>query len=237
MTTLYLVRHGQVENNIKRLMNGVREDQPLNEMGKAQVATLERPFAFIQPDAVYTSPLVRARQTAKALCGKRRIPITDDKRLLEIDLGQWEGKPLADLNTLFPKTRLQWSMPFDNFVAEDVSETMKMAADRIEQAALDAVEKHRGGKVVFTAHGGIIRMLLIRLFGGAMAGFHRYPYLPNASITAFEIEDDGEVRLMFMGNCDHIPNELMTIQPGYVQGWMWREHVWQALRERSAKHD
>jgi hypothetical protein len=121
-------------------------------------------------------------------------------------------------------------MPFDNFVAEDALETMKMEADRIEQAALDAVEKHRGGKVVFTAHGGILRMLLIRLFGGAMAGFHRYPYLPNASITAFEIEDDGRVRLQQMGSTAHIPPELITAPTGRVPDWMWREHIWQALK-------
>ena len=59
MTTLYLVRHGETDNNKAACFNGSKTDQPLNGRGLAQAASLAAPFAEILPDVIFSSPLRR----------------------------------------------------------------------------------------------------------------------------------------------------------------------------------
>ena len=66
MTTVYFIRHGTTENNIAGRFQG-RSDIPLGEKGRKQAACLGERFAHIPLDAVYTSPLRRAYQTAEGV--------------------------------------------------------------------------------------------------------------------------------------------------------------------------
>jgi len=97
---IYLVRHGQTLQNRAGLLQG-RSDFPLNEQGEAQARRVgayfrERGVSF---DAVYSSPLCRARQTAALIAGEQ-IPVRVDERLIEMDYGPYEG---ADLHHLPPE--------------------------------------------------------------------------------------------------------------------------------------
>src|SRR5690606_28201169 len=66
-TTLYLVRHGETDYNRASIMQGRRVDARLNAVGRAQAAALARRFARAPLDAIYTSTLARARETALAV--------------------------------------------------------------------------------------------------------------------------------------------------------------------------
>ena len=91
---IYLVRHGQTLQNRAGLLQG-RSDFPLNEMGREQA---RRVGAFFREqgvhfDAVYTSPLRRAVQTAALIAGET-VPLRVDERLIEMDYGPYEGMDL-----------------------------------------------------------------------------------------------------------------------------------------------
>lgn len=93
---IYLVRHGQTLQNRAGLLQG-RSDFPLNEQGEAQARRVgayfrERGVSF---DAVYSSPLCRARQTAALIAGEQ-IPVRVDERLIEMDYGPYEGMDLHE---------------------------------------------------------------------------------------------------------------------------------------------
>ena len=93
---IYLVRHGQTLQNRAGLLQG-RSDFPLNEQGEAQARRVgayfrERGVSF---DAVYSSPLCRARQTAALIAGEQ-IPVRVDERLIEMDYGPYEGMDLRE---------------------------------------------------------------------------------------------------------------------------------------------
>lgn len=91
MTTVYFIRHGTTENNIAGRFQG-RSDIPLGEKGRKQAACLGERFAHIPLDAVYTSPLRRAYQTAEGVCAHLPVqPICCDG-LREIDGGALEGR-------------------------------------------------------------------------------------------------------------------------------------------------
>ena len=88
---LILVRHGQTDANAARLLLG-RLDPELNEVGRAQAATLAA--ALPRPDRVITSPLLRARQTADAFGVGTEV----DDRWIELDYGELDGRPVAALD-------------------------------------------------------------------------------------------------------------------------------------------
>ncbi len=94
---IYIIRHGKTEMNRTNLLQG-RSNQPLNEEGIRQAREAASFFRDIEFSHVYSSPLIRAIQTAEIIAPGTRI-ITDD-RLIEMDYGPYEG---ADLNNLPPE--------------------------------------------------------------------------------------------------------------------------------------
>jgi broad specificity phosphatase PhoE len=89
------VRHGQTDANRDQLLVG-RADVPLNELGRAQAATAAVAMAT-PPIVVVTSPLARARETAEIIAEHWASPLEIDDRLIELDYGEWDRRPIADL--------------------------------------------------------------------------------------------------------------------------------------------
>ena len=92
---IYIIRHGQTEKNRANVLQG-RSDIPLNDSGRQQAEEVKDQFikAGIHFDLVYTSPLIRAVQTAEIIAGG--ISQFTDNRLIEMDYGPYEGMDLAD---------------------------------------------------------------------------------------------------------------------------------------------
>ena len=92
---IYIIRHGQTEKNRANVLQG-RSDIPLNDSGRQQAEKVKDHFikAGIHFDLVYTSPLIRAVQTAAIIA--EGIPQVKDERLIEMDYGPYEGMDLAD---------------------------------------------------------------------------------------------------------------------------------------------
>ena len=92
---IYIIRHGQTEKNRASVLQG-RSDIPLNDSGRQQAEEVKDRFikAGIHFDLVYTSPLIRAVQTAEIIAGG--IPQLKDDRLIEMDYGPYEGMDLAN---------------------------------------------------------------------------------------------------------------------------------------------
>lgn len=95
MKNLYLIRHGETELNITKVYYG-STDCALTQKGREQSRGLAPIFKDIQVDAVYTSPLIRAKDTAEIIFGCHHSLVIDT-RLKEMDFGQWEGKHYTDL--------------------------------------------------------------------------------------------------------------------------------------------
>ena len=92
---IYIIRHGQTEKNRANVLQG-RSDIPLNDSGRQQAEEVRNRLikAGIHFDLVYTSPLIRAVQTAAIIA--EGIPQVKDERLIEMDYGPYEGMDLAD---------------------------------------------------------------------------------------------------------------------------------------------
>jgi probable phosphoglycerate mutase len=94
--TLALVRHGEtLDNRAGRLLG--RSNPPLTAMGRVQVRAVAAALADEDPIAVYTSPLERAVQTATFIARACSCEVVVDERLIEIDYGEWERRPLHEV--------------------------------------------------------------------------------------------------------------------------------------------
>ena len=142
---LYIIRHGQTELNSKHALQG-RSDHPLNEAGiqQARDAAQSLRSLGLRFDRVYSSPLIRAVQTAEIVAPN--IEPVVDERLIEMDYGPYEG---ADLNNLPPEI-VEF---FKDFVHNPAPEGMEQLASVVERVGR-FLEEIQGieGNILITTH-------------------------------------------------------------------------------------
>lgn len=153
MTTFLFVRHGETDWNRAGRFQGSR-DIPLNEEGRRQAAELARSWKN-GGDLLYSSPLVRASETARILAQGTGLPWRGtDPRLVERSYGQAEGLTLAERHQRFPG-----GVPD----AEAAASMEARAWSFLESMTLE----HPGRTLVVVSHGGLINVILGLVSGGA----------------------------------------------------------------------
>ena len=148
---IYITRHGQTDYNKSRMMQG-RSDIPLNETGIAQARARRESLGDIKFDAVYSSPLIRAVQTAEIIGNVKREDIITDERIIEANFGKYE---LMGYYSTGLKMMAYWSFP-EIFPAPEGVETIKEMVERTS-SFLRELEKKDYETVLVACHGGIIR--------------------------------------------------------------------------------
>ena len=93
---LYIIRHGQTDWNIAKKIQG-RQDIPLNGRGRYQAGCLKKAMEDRPVTAVFSSPQIRAMETAKAVASSSGSVVIPVKDLMEINYGSWEGKTEEEL--------------------------------------------------------------------------------------------------------------------------------------------
>jgi len=145
---LYIIRHGQTENNNKMLMQGRGSDASLNETGKAQAYEAACRFTGmgVVIDRVYSSPLVRAIQTAERVAPGAVITI--DERLIEMDYGPYEG---MDLRDPAPEV-MAFFMDFVNVPAPEGMEPLPAVTERLGRFLEEIREEAESRNVLISTH-------------------------------------------------------------------------------------
>jgi len=151
MTTILLVRHGETDWNAERRVQG-HSDTPLNETGRAQAAALADALEEKEIDAVYSSDLLRAHETARVVAERRGLEVTAIRDLRERNFGTWEGLSDDQILERFPEAaKGTWG--------DDESKTEM--ARRVYDALQRIAEAHPRGRVVVVSHGGPLRAVLV----------------------------------------------------------------------------
>jgi glucosyl-3-phosphoglycerate phosphatase len=150
-----LWRHGQTIWNAERRYQG-HTDIPLDETGQAQAVRAARLLAALGPQAIISSDLSRAAETAQALGEVTGIAVRHDRRLRERSGGDWEGLTNDEIRAKYPAEWATWSPPR--------GEAEELVADRFAQAVTDGIDLlPEGGTLVVASHGSAIRAGLGRL--------------------------------------------------------------------------
>ena len=157
--TVTLVRHGQTASSKLKAYSG-RLDIPLTAAGRDQARDCAAALVGTGIDAIFTSPLVRARATAAAIAAATGAPLTVEPRLIEIDYGAFEGLDRTEAHERFGQAFQAWRE--DPFGAPlPGMETLPAALERARAATADALAACE--HPVLVGHQGILRIVLIAL--------------------------------------------------------------------------
>ena len=156
---IYLIRHGETNYNRDGCFQGQGLNPSLNETGFQQAEKLSLVMKFLEIDAVYTSPLLRARQTAEAVANDRELPLIKDDRLLEVNLGIVEGQPKEKVKVRMPSAYRDWRDLSKFDVAFPKGETRRQVLDRFMDF-IKSVEKSGYENIAVVTHAGVLRSFL-----------------------------------------------------------------------------
>jgi broad specificity phosphatase PhoE len=192
VTTIYLARHGQSDWNAAGRWQG-HADRPLTALGLRQAAELAEELAGVALDAVYSSDLRRARETAEAVAAPRGQTVVLLTQLREVDVGSWSGLTRAEAKERFPQAFRRWA---DGGQGWDDGETYEHMAERVVEAVRNLAEGHAGGTLLVVSHGGPIRALHAVALGLDVSQHRRLaPVEPNARLSRIAVEDGQIARL------------------------------------------
>jgi len=200
---MFLVRHGETAWNQEFRYQGIT-DVPLNAKGREQALQVAQRLKKEPVQAVYSSDLSRARETAEIIADFLGVPLYLHQGLREVNYGSWEGLRLEEINLLFPGSRELWlSDPWRN--PPPGGENMREVQSRVFKALHEIQENHADGTVAVVTHGGIIAMLLVTLWGLEISSLSRF-FSRNASITLLEFENE-QIKVVYWGDTSHLDAE------------------------------
>ena len=171
MTTILLARHGETDWNREGRWQGWA-DPPLNELGRRQATTLADELRETPFDAVYTSDLKRAHQTAEIVAAPHGVPVVADPQLREIDIGSWSGLTKPEIEERFPDGE------------RPDGETRDQHAARVVAAVERIAREHPGERILIVTHGGTMHRLV------DAAGAENVTKLENCAVLELHFRDD-----------------------------------------------
>lgn len=151
---LFLVRHAEAENNVKEILNSLPEKEKyhLTKNGKNQAESIGKILKEGKIDLIFSSPILRAKETAEIISKKTGAEIIYDERLKEIDTGEFNGKSVKDFNEKFPTAESRAEKAgFGVETGEGVRKRLKNFLDEINK-------KHINKNIVIVSHGDPIQI-------------------------------------------------------------------------------
>jgi probable phosphoglycerate mutase len=200
MTILLLIRHASndylKENRLAGLLPGIH----LNEQGRREADALARRLESVALDAIYSSPLERARETAHAVAQNRKLDVQIRADLTEVNVGDWENKTIPELQTTDAWKQMQ-ARPLD-FCFPNGESNATMRARIV--AAIDAlVAAHPDQIIALVSHADPIKIALAHYLGMDLDQFNRIVIDP-ASVSVLRFGKRGAMlyRLNDTGQLD-----------------------------------
>ncbi len=154
ITRLLVIRHGETAWNLEARIQG-HTDIPLNEHGRWQAERLALALADEGVDAIYTSDLQRARDTAQAVARATGLTLQLDQGLRERNFGRLEGMTQNQVALLWPEEGRRWRERDPTYGPEE-GETLQSFYQRCVDTAERLAQLHPGQTVALVAHGGVL---------------------------------------------------------------------------------
>lgn len=157
VTRILAVRHGQTLWNTQLRIQG-HTDIGLDDTGLWQAERLADALSSEPIDAIYTSDLARACDTARAVARKLGVDAVIDVSLRERHFGVFEGQTFSEIESRWPEQATRWRRRDPDFAAEG-GETLQSFYDRCVAAATRCASAHPGQQILLVAHGGVLDAL------------------------------------------------------------------------------
>ncbi len=196
---LVLVRHGLSSFNAKGLIQGRTDNSLLTNEGYEQALKAGKALSKINFDKIYSSPLLRASETAKTITKSfsKEQEINFDKNLLEVDLSEWSGLKIDEIKNKYPEIYPIWKNDPENLILKRSDDkTYKPIQELFDQATnfIENIFKIYLNKddvnILVVGHNAILRCLILLLLGKPNKGFRKIR-LENASFSIINISSHG----------------------------------------------
>ena len=187
-TRLCLVRHGETAWNAEHRVQG-QLDVPLNGIGQVQALAASKILAREKFDAIYSSDLTRARQTAEPTAGLLSLKVILEKELRERHYGIFERLTYAEVKVRFPEDYARFEAR-DPEYAFRTGEALKDFSARSISILTRIAETNSGKSVLVFTHGGVLDMLY-RFVSGLSLSAERNFGIPNAGLNRVEVTPAG----------------------------------------------
>lgn len=199
MTTFFLVRHA-VTSQTGHKLTGWMEGVSLTEEGHKEAEIAAKGLAHVDFDAIYSSPIDRAIETAKAIAKPHGMKVQMRRGIGEVHYGGWTNRPLKSLM----KTKLWETVQRFPSAArfpdgENLREVQARAVTEIEKIA----EEHPKGKVCCVSHGDVIKLIAAHYLGVHIDLFQRIVIGP-ASVSVISLTSHGP-HILALNNCPLAP--------------------------------
>lgn len=195
-TTIILTRHGETVWHAENRYAG-SSDVPLNRAGQQQAFDLAQWSAKAGLNAIYSSTLSRAKDTAAPATATTRLPLRTDARLCEVDFGRGEGMTKQEMAAAFPdalKTFLRaparYPLPGGESGVDAIARAMP--------AVNDIVERHDGGRALLVVHSTLLRLLIAAAIGMDPDRYRQvFPTVGNCTLNTLRFDRGGVALLGF----------------------------------------
>jgi broad specificity phosphatase PhoE len=159
-----LVRHGETPFNREGRFQGADSDPPLTPRGREQAQAVAEELEGVDFDALYTSDLLRAIETAQVLAETVGVAPRVLEGLREMSHGEWEGKTKAEILETWPEVHAAFEED-PRGVARPGGDSYGDLAERVWPLLERLADRHRGERVLVVTHGGPIRLVLSDVTG------------------------------------------------------------------------
>lgn len=209
MLTFVLTRHGLTDRSDPEQHLGQGIDVGLSEAGRAQAAVLAARIGAEHFDRIIASPLLRARETARAVAGDRTVEL--DARLAEMNYGRWEGLTYAQIDAADASYRARWEADPAGLRCpggESGEDVARRARALLENVLAWAAPTSEGQQIVLAvAHSSFNRVLLCVAMGVPVRDYRRRFAQGQANLTVIRWPSGarvGDGRLLVANDTSHL---------------------------------
>lgn len=211
--TLYLVRHGENPANITKEFSYKHVDYSLTPKGLLQAEQTAQLLREIPLDAIYSSPLKRAHETAQSIARPHQLPVTIVEGFREVNVGDLEQMPPVEATwrlhdqilAAWGAGKLETTFPGgENFLE---------LVERLRQGLLEATHERENQRILIAAHGGCITAL-VRHFCPNVSDTLNHVHMHNCAITEIELTTNGEEltgSLLSWASIAHLSGEAAAV--------------------------
>ena len=171
MPRLLLIRHGETDLNAQGRFQG-HSDPPLNDRGRRQAELIAQELRDEKFDAVFSSDLLRAQETAEIVVRNRDVPIRRTNELRELSFGVWEELTYGEIQQKYPEEYRRWQTD-PAFNPPPGGESLVEIGHRLSLFFDPLRERGDQETILIATHGGPIRLMVCRAFGLPASDYRR----------------------------------------------------------------
>ncbi len=202
MKKIYLIRHGETEANKKGIFRG-RLDLPLSERGKTQAKELKNYFKDKKIEFVFSSPLIRAYETAKiAFDG---LTIEKEELLNNIDLGEWSGKEKSYIKEKEPRLWQMWTTKPEKMVFPG-GESLENVYERVYRLK-EKLKKMDFESIALISHRSVLKVFFAVILDLKKNYFWKF-HIDNCSVSIVVYDENRGFTITKLNDTNHLTSTV-----------------------------